>query len=765
MEAKKMNYVGKRLPALNVKPKAMGDAKYTSDIKLPHALVGKCFMSSRPHAEILSIDTSEAEKLPGVKAIATYENSPKKVFNPSMQKWIGRLPIDHEDMTIFSKKAHYVGDIIGAVAAVDEETAMEAIKLIKVEYKDLPAHMTAFEALADDAYVIHEDSPLNTSINFGHLGNTGDSAEELENADLIVEIPEWIHTSRQHMNQLEPLTATAHMKSDGELVVWTAAQRPHAARKGIADIFDIPDTKVNVICEYAGGFFGESNWPVIPPAVDLTLKTGEPVRVEFTKEDFSAMIPGREVVYEKGKIGFTSDGTIVAGQEEIVVDAGAYHNRAGHIGVINMANFSGTYRMPSFDGQCRGAYSNTPATGGSRGYGAPQGLIILELIMDMAAEKLGMDRLEIRKKNMKGMGEVCGGIFPAEVLGQEAILNIAAERMGYEEKKKRPKREGNIARGIGMTTFFDSSGGQPMENMDRHCYMTLEEDGRISVTCSHPDGGMNLLGAGAAIIADTLGVSMDEINFVHAETKGTLYEFGLAANSGTYVMGNMYIKGANMLKEQIFEAVEYEYDIDADDLEIYDSAVWQISNGECIGTLKEIAMAILYHHDEPGKYCSVKVDYTPFGNPNAVGCCMVDVAIDVQTGDLKIEKLVYVHDIGRAINPLVVEGQLQGGLATGIGYALFEDLSIDPKDGHVRADNYNKYRMPSALDLPEFDIVVYENPSLSGPFGAKGVGMSGVIGVPAAVETAIYDALGIYIKEMPFTPERILAEIKKAGIK
>ena len=764
--SKEFKYVGQRLPSITAKPKSQGAVKYTSDVKLPDTLFGKCIFSDRPHANIKCIDVSEAEKLPGVKAIVTYENSPKEIFNPSMQRWIGRLPIDHEDMTIFSHKSHYIGDMIGAVAAINEATAMKAIELIKIEYEDLPASLNAFEALQPGAAPVHDDAPDNKSIEFGHLANTGDSEEVLAESDLVVEIDEWIHTSRQHLNQLEPLTATAWMKADGELEIWTAAQRPHAARKGIATIFGIPDSLVNVHCEYAGGFFGEANWNVIPPAVALTLKTLQPVRVEFTKEEFTKNIPCREVLYEKGKIGFTKDGIITGGSEEVVFDNGGYHNRAGHIGIINFANFSGTYRMPSFDGHCIGAYSNLPAAGGSRGYGAPQGLILLELLMDMAAEKLGMDRMEIRKKNMKNQpGEVCGGIYAAEVFGQEAIFDIAAEHMKYEEKKHRPKREGNIARGIGMSTFFDSSGGQPMENMDRHCYFTLAEDGTIEVTVNHADGGMNLLGAAAAIIAETFGCKMEEVHFVHGQTKGTLYEFGLAANSGTYVLGNMMIKGANMLKDQLLEAVEYEYDIDVDDLEVRDSAVWNTADGTCVGTLSEIATHILYHHDEPGKYCSVKVDYTPFGNPNAVGCCMVDAAIDVQTGDLKIEKLVYVHDIGRAINPLVVEGQIQGGLAIGLGYALFEDQALDPKDGHLIADNYNKYRMPSALDLPDFDIVIYENPSLSGPFGAKGVGMSGVIGVPAAINTAIYDALGFYLTDMPFTPERILEGIHKHGIK
>ena len=763
---KELKYVGKRIPSITAEPKSMGGVKYTSDVKLPHTLVGKCIFSDRPHANILSMDTSEAEKLPGVKAIVTYDNSPKEVFNPSMQRWIGRLPIDHEDMTIFSHKSHFNGDMIGAVAAVDEETAIKAISLIKIEYEDLPASLNAFEALKEGACPVHEDAPDNKSIDFGHLANTGDSEETLAESDLVVGIDEWIHTSRQHMNQLEPLTATAYMTPEGELEIWTAAQRPHAARKGIATIFGLPDSKVNVHCEYAGGFFGEANWNVIPPAVALALKTLQPVRVEFTREEFTTNIPCREVLYERGKIGFTRDGIITGGNEEVVFDNGAYHNRAGHIGIINMANFSGTYRMPSFDGHAIGAYSNRPPAGGSRGYGAPQGLILLELIIDKAAEQLGIDRLEIRRRNMKNKpGEVCGGIYPAETFGQEAILDIAADKIGYEEKKNRPKIEGNIARGIGMTTFFDSSGGQPMENMDRHCFFTLSEDGTIEITVNHPDGGMNLLGSMAAIVADTFGCKMEEVHFVHGQTKGTLYEFGLAANSGTYVMGNMMIKGAEMLKNELLDAVEYEYDIDKENLEVRDSAVWNTEDGECVGTLSEIATHILYHHDEPGKYCAVKVDYTPFGNPNAVGCCMADVSIDLDTGDLKIEKLVYVHDIGRAINPLVVEGQLQGGLAIGVGYALFEDQAMDPRDGHLQADNYNKYRMPSALDLPEMDITIYENPSVSGPYGAKGVGMSGVIGVPAAIDTAIYDALGIYITEMPFTPERILKAIKEAGIR
>lgn len=758
-------YVGKRIPAINGKPKSMGAAKYPSDMKYPDALVGKCILSTRTHANIKSIDTSEAEKLPGVKAIVTYKNSSKEIFNPSMQKYIGRLPIDHEDMMIFSKKARYIGDMLGAIAAVDEETALKAIDLVKIEYEDLDASTNPFDAMKEGAALVHDDVEGNISLTFPHLANTGDADTAFEESDVIVEITDWIHTSRQHVIPLEPLTCTAYMQPDGELTVWSSVQRPHAARKGIADIFGIQDSKVNVVCEYAGGFFGEAHWPVIPPAVALALKTGEPVRVEFSKEEFMSIVPCREVVHTKGKMGFKKDGTLIVGKQDLIADAGAYHNRAGHIGVVCMAAFSGSYRMPSFEGLLKTVYSNTPSTGGSRGYGTPQGALLNEMLMDKAAKELGIDRLELRCMNMKGLGEQCGGVFPAEVISQEKILRLAAEKMSYEEKKNRPTQEGKIRHGIGMATFFDSSGGQPIENSDRHCTMTLEEDGTVTIANNHADGGMNLLGASAAMVAETLSIKMEEVNYVHKETKGTLYEFGLAANSGAYVLGNMHITAANRLKQQILEAVEYEYDIDVDDLDIYDSAVWNMRTDEKIGALKEIATHILYHHDEPGKYCSVKQDYTPLANPNAVGACMVDVSIDIETGDIKIDKLVYVHDIGRAINPLVVEGQIQGGLALGVAYALYEDMSLDPKTGAVRASNYNTYRVPCALDLPEFDIIVYENPAPSGPFGAKGVGMSGVIGVPGAINCAINDAIGSYIMDMPFTPERILKAIKEKGIK
>ena len=749
-----LSYIGKRLPSISAREKVVGAAKYSVDIAVPGMLVGKYLGSPHAHARIRSVDTSAAERLPGVAAVLTWKDIPHRQFNPSIQKF----GLHHQDMYIISEKARFLGDIIAAVAAVDEATAEEALKLIKFDYEVLPAAFSLYDAIKPGAAPVHDFAPNNVSQELDAPGNRGDVKAVFEQADTTVEIT--VASSRQIMNALEPLTCIAAFDVNGGLTLWTNNQRPMIHRKAIAGLFDMPEAKINVICEYAGGSFGEGNFPIVPVCVALARKAQKPVRVEFTREEFTRLTPAREVYVATGKMGFKSDGTLLAGSQSLLVDSGAYFNRSNATCMASFGTFSGMYRMPAVRGRLKAIYSNTPASGGSRGYGGPEALLLTEQLMDMAAEKLGLDPVELRLKNVKKMGERALQM-PMETETLNKVIQLGAEKIGWKEKRSRNKENGTKRRGIGMSSYQDVSGAQPFDVMDRHCVMSLEEDGSVTVTLSWADCGTNLLGSCAQVAAEASGLRFEDFRFVHSATRGARYDMGMGANAGMYGMGNLFAQAGKTLRKEILGHAAKQMGEPADLLDIKESEIFVLSNKSKRVSVRELAETAIYTHDTPSRHITIESEFHPVLNPSATGAVFVDLQVDVETGEIKIDKLVIVHDCGRAINPMTVEGQLEGGVACGLGYALYEDLSINPNTGAVEGNNFNRYKLPSTLDMPNLDVNLFEEPCQSGPFGAKAVGMSGTIGVPAAIANAIYDAVGVRLNAMPFTSERIVAALKE----
>ena len=754
-----LSVVGKRLPAYGAANKATGAAKYSVDIHLPGMLVGRLLHSPHAHARIRSMDKSRAQALPGVLAVISWEDIPQKPFNPSIQDW-GLHDASNEinDMYVISEKARFVGDIVAAVAAVDEATANKALELIEVDYEVLPAVVDVLEAMQPGAPLVHDFAKSNVSLTFGFPGSRGDVAGALQDAPVVVE--ETFKTSKQFLMALETLSCLAGFAPAGDLTVWMPVQRPLTFRKKIAELFELPESKVNVICEYAGGFFGEANWSVLPICVALAKQAGRAVKLEYSRPETGMNTASRETYVLTGTLGVDAEGRLTAVKEEVIVDSGAYFNRSAACTTVHMADFTGLYRCPNVLARATAVYTNVPMASGVRGYGGPPAFFALEQLMDMAAEKLGLDPVEFRLKNVKQMGDF-GHAFPLETATHEQVIKLGAERIGWDEKRARQKVDGHLRRGVGVAAYYDVSGGQPFEHFDRHIEMHLDEDGLVTIIINHPDGGMNLLGTAAQLAAEVLGIGYQDVHFVHACTEGKLWDSGMGANSGLYTVGNAVVQTAEALKKKILEEAASQLKVDAAELDIVDGIVRaESAAGRDVTSprlsLRELAHNALYKGTGPNRSIAVAESYFPTANPNPVGVLFADIAVDVGTGEIKVEKLVLAHDIGRAINPTTVEGQLQGGISMGLGYALFEDASIDRQSGVMRGDNFNTYKLASALDMPELEVLLWEESAPSGPFGGKGVGMCGVHAVAPAIANALYDAVGVRVKELPLTPERIL---------
>ena len=753
-----LSIVGKRLPAYGAINKVTGAAKYSVDAFVPGMLVGKVLHSPHAHALIRRIDKSRAEALPGVFAVLTWEDMPRQQLNPSVQDWmLHDTSNEVNDMYILSEKARFVGDMVGAVAAIDERTADEALKLIDVEYEVLPAVFDVEEAMKPGAPQVHDFTENNVSRSFRFPGSRGDVEAGLRESAVTVEAT--FKTSKQYLMPLELLSCLAEFSPNGDLTIRMPVQRPLTFRKKVAELFQLPESKVNVICEYGGGFYGEANWPILPVTVALARKAGKPVKLVFSRPETAINTASREVYVVSGTLGATKDGILTVLKEEVIVDSGAYFNRSAACTGVHMAGFTGMYRCPNVSAEAKAVYSNIPMASGVRGYGGPAAFFLLEQMMDMAAEKLNMDPLEFRLKNVKQMGDL-GHAFPVETATHERVIRLGAEKIGWTEKRSRAKGNGPIRRGIGMSAYFDVSGGQPFERFDRHVEMQLNEDGLITVILNHPDGGMNLLGTAAQIAAEVLCVRYEDIRFVHQSTEAKMWDCGMGANSGLYTVGNAVMRAAYSLKCKILDEAARQLDVEVDALDIQDRTVRIKGKEEPRLSLRRLANDAILKGTGATRVIAVMESYHPTANPNPFGAVFADVAVDIETGEVKVEKLVLVHDIGRAINPMTVEGQLEGGISMGLGYAMCEDAAIDSKTGVNRGDNYNTYKIPSTLDMPDMEVLLYEEPALSGPFGGKGVGMCGVQGIAAAVANAVYDAVAVRVREMPLTPERLLVALK-----
>jgi len=759
-----LSVVGKRLPHLEACDKATGAAKYAVDIRIPGMLAGKILTSPYAHAKIKKIDKSKAEKLPGVEAVITWNDIPHKLLNPSVQEYVLRdAQNEISDMYILSEKARFCGDIIAAVAAVDQATAEAALELIQVEYEVLPAVFDPTEAIKPGAPLVHDFAKQNISKHYKSPNSQGDVEKGFQEADVIVEIT--LRTSKQHITPLEPCTCVASFDVSGNLNVWISSQRHFIYRRKLAELFDLTERTVNVISQRLGGGFGEANWTAIPICVALAKKTRKPVKLEYTRKESLLNTPTREAYVETGKLGLKKDGTIIALQENLLSHGGAYFSRAIATAVVNMSNFIGLYRCPNTSAEVDAVYTNVPFSGGNRGYGGPQAFLLLEQLVDMGAEELGMDPLEVRLKNLKHMGELTHIGLPLETDTQEKCIRTGAERIGWKEKRGKNRAKGTMKYGVGMATYFDVSGGQPHEIFDRNVEIKLTEDGEADVIIGIPDMGTNLIGTAAQIAAEVMGLRYEDIHMVHGETERCLWDPGIGANAGLYGVGNGVMRAATEIRKQLLEEASKKLDAAPDELDIKDRKVYIKADPSKNMTVAEICQDSIYGkeaiHDLKG-HCNIfaKISFTPTLNPAPTGAVFADIEVDTETGRINILKLVLAQDCGKAINPTTVEGQLEGAATLGIGFAIFEDYYLNPQTGALESTNFNTYKIPSSLDLPDMEIALIEEPVPSGPFGAKGVGMCGMMGIGAAVANALYDAVGIRITDMPFTPEKVLQALK-----
>jgi len=750
--------VGKRLPRADAVDKATGAAKYTIDIKLPGMLIGKVLRSPYPHAKILKIDTSKAKKLPGVQAVITAEDTPKKGFNISMAEAI-TVPERQglQDQQVLADKARFAGDAVAALAAIDERIAEEALKLIEVEYEKLPAVFDIEEAVKPDAPRIHDFAERNIALHFVSPLTMGDVERGFQEADCVIE--QTFHTSKQKHCQLELSSCVARFDATGRLTIWSPHQGPHLARTQIAALFDIPAGMIRWLTPPVGGAFGGgASLRAEPICIALAKKTGKPVKLEYSREEEFIATETRQPFIQTAKLGVKKNGIITALQVKATSNAGAYFTHSGSTTGVSVTMFLSLYKCPNMAGEADIVYTNIPISGGFRGYGNPQAMFTLEQMVDMAAEKIGIDPIELRMKNIKKAGELAMGL-PIESTALDECIRLGAERIDWQKKRGREK-EGIRRQGVGMAIMMHVSGSFPFLLEHSGAFIRLNEDGSANLMVSAMDMGQGISSSLAQIAAEELGLHAEDIHVVSGDTDVTPFDSGQHASRSIYVMGNAVQRAAREAKQELLERAAKMLSVSADNLDVEDRRVYIQANPEKGLSVAEVTRNTIYNFERECSQISGKCSFEQVELSPPFEAVFAEVEVDVEVGEVKVLRMVIAHDIGQAINPTTVEGQLEGGATQGIGYGLTEDFVINKNTGTLESDNFTTYKLLSSLDLPKIETILIEKPDPKGPFGAKSVGESGSVAIAAAIGNAIYDAVGVRITELPITAEKVLKALK-----
>jgi Aerobic-type carbon monoxide dehydrogenase, large subunit CoxL/CutL homologs len=745
---KNLKYVGRTFPIHDAPQKVRGELVYISDMILPNMLFAKLLLSPIAHGIIKKIDTSKAEALPGVIRVFTYLNSPSKTY--SRYRIMPNQELCLEDERLFTQKVRFIGDRIAAVVATSLEIAQAAVSLIQVDYEELPVLSTPEEALRDTHTRIHPDGNLLYQYEY-ELGE-----QPLHLKDCVV-VETTTHTQKVHHAALETHVCLADFNSSGKLTIWAACQGAFGVRTIVADLLDLTYNRVRVIKMPMGGSFGGRQEAFMEPITAFLAKeVRRPVKLIFDRKESIIATMTRPATRTKLKTSVTKDGILIACTADTVVDAGAYATSSIDNAYAMSKKICRLYRIPYYKHQGKVVYTNTPIAGGARGWGAPEIITALEIHMDAVAKMLTMDLVEFRLKNLvhpqdrdKASLISLGNARVIECLEQGAV------QFGWNARYTRQSDKGRYRRGVGLACAAHKNG--MYGGFPEHSTMTLKmnEDGTFILNTGLHDLGCGTITSIKQIAAEVLDIDPSCINVLEADTEYGPYDFGSYGSRVTYICGACAYETAKRIKEQLLECASRIIQKPKQYLEASEGKVWFIGQEREKISYREIATTAKLKDN-----IDIVVTHTYHGtsNPGAYAVHFAEVEVDTMTGRIKVADYLAAHDIGKAINPGMVEGQIHGGVQMGIGYALYEDLKMGD-DGKTRNTSFKDYHVVNAPDMPTVKTLLIEQGGDDGPYGAKSIGEIAFVPVAAAIVNAVNNALGTTLSDLPLTPEKIIAAL------
>jgi carbon-monoxide dehydrogenase large subunit len=739
-----------------------GFGEYVDDVKLPGMLHVAILRSPHAHARIKSIDANAARQLAGVVAVFT---------GSELKDEIGTIPTTADNPTLripphrvlAADKVCYVGEGVAAVVAEDRYTARDALDLIQVDYEPLPVVTDPEKSLTPGSPVIHSEWPDNLA--FSWQQEQGDVAGAFKQADRIVK-QRLVH-QRLAPIAMEPRGVLARYLADSkDLTVWSSTQIPHLLKTHLAQMLKLPENQVRVIAPEVGGAFGSKLNVYAEEALlgYLALKLNRPVKwIEERRENIQATIHGRGQVGEV-EAAVKKDGTLLGLRYRVVADIGAYHQLfTPAIPPFTGLMLSGCYKIPAIAIEVKAAFTNKMSTDAYRGAGRPEATYVIERLMDRVARELRLDPVKLRQKNFPKPTE-----FPFKTAtglaydsgNYQAALAKALKLAGYENLRREQKRLRSRGRylGVGVSTYVEICAMGP--GFWEYGKVEVEPDGKVNVYSGASPHGQGQKTSFAQIVADQLGVELDDIRVIHGDTKSVAKGIGTFGSRATAVGGIAVYQAAETVREQARELASHILEVDADDL-VFADGKFNVRGVPRKGlTIQQIARQARGATNLPENLprdLAADATFEPsnFTFPFGTHICVVEV--DPQTGRIEIKKYIAVDDCGKVINPLLVDGQVQGGIAQGLGQALYEEIVYD-ENGQLITGSLMDYALPRAADLPRFKLARTETPTPVNPLGIKGIGEAGTIGSTPAMVSAVVDALapfGVTHVDMPLTPQKV----------
>ena len=750
--------IGKRLPRVDAVPMATGTAQYTGDVALAGMLHGKLLRSPYPHAKILNIDTSRAERLPGVKGIITGRD-------PNNKKW-GFIddPTQLDEYPLAFDKVLYVGDEIAAVAATDEDIALEAIDLIRVEYEELPAIFDIEEAMKPDTPQIHEGTANNIAfhlpINFGAIEDGFKESDHIREDKFII--------NPVHNCFLEPLVCIADFSQDNRLTIWTPTQTAYFLRRMLASVLGMREGDIRLIKPFMGGGHCSKHEALAHHfcAAMLSKKTGRPVKTELSRDEvFTIHRAALKAVIEL-KTGVKKDGTFIAKQCKLLADMGAYKGMGPVCLYLTGAFLDMPYRVPNLKYDGYFIYTNNaPMPGLQRGSGVTTIRAADDTQIDMIANDLGIDPAEIRLKNAIRTGDTTAMGFKIKSGGLSECIEKATELTNWRDRREKSSKY----KGIGIACGSCSSGFKGFSGYDTSsAFIKVHEDGTVTLITGAMEIGQGINTVLAQIAAEELGVSLKDVKVISGDTDTTPIDLGSYGSRGTLQAGNAVKAAAADAKGELFAIAAEKLGAKIEDLVARNGRIYLKGNEERGVSIAEAAQIGLSSEGKPilGKGffnpSSEPMDPTTLKGNVSLGWSftaeVAEVEVNPETGKVTVTKFTAADDCGFALNPMAVEGQIEGEISQGLGQALLEERISS--EGSMLNPSFLEYKVPTALDMPETQTICVQTNDPDGPFGAKECGEGPQVPVVPAITNAIAHATGIRIKEFPVSPEKLLELLK-----
>ncbi|CAN7635681.1 4-hydroxybenzoyl-CoA reductase subunit alpha [compost metagenome] len=749
--------VGSSTPQVTAREKVMGRAQYAGDIKLPGMLHAKVMRSPHPHARIVRIDTSAAKALPGVKLVVTGQDVPTRNWGPHRK----------EQRILACGVVRHVGEEVAAVVAVSEEIARDALDLVRIEYEALPALLTPAAALADGAPEIHAGTR-----NIGHEMHIvrGDVDAAFEACAAVYEATYDMHS--QYPGYLEPMASVAAQDGNGRLTLWASTQSVFLARARLAEALDRPVSTIRVVQATTGGGFGakivEENNSLI--CAFLASRLERPVRLVNNRlEDFHgarASVPMKVWL----RMGLSADGVILAKDVRITAECGAYSGLAGDVMHVTAMRSDNMHRVQNVRSHAVMAYTNNPPRGAFRGFGGQQMQFPLNCHLTVLAGMVGMDPVEVHKRNAIGAGETSVHGWKISSTGMAECLDMTRKAIGWDEKRAAPRGTGTRRRGVGIAAAMHVSGNRTLGNWDGSTILLkVNEDGRAMLQTSECDMGQGANTMLSQICAQELGVPLSHVTVMAPDTDTAPFCLGSLASRVTIIAGNAVLRAAREARQKLLALAAEKLGVDAEQLEIADGRIAAPGQPDKSATLAEIARLHIFRHGGEGIHVratydapTVMHDADYYGNvapAHSFAAQAVEVEVDTGTGQVTVIDSFVADDCGKAINPLAVHGQTHGATVQAIGWTLYENLQYE--DGRLMNGNFADYTMPTADAVPMLRTDVVESNDPNGPYGAKGASETAILPGAAAIANAVFDAVGVRIQSLPITPEKVLAGLRE----